>query len=70
MKITMIATDQITRLDGVQVRVWEGVTERGIPCKVFVHRVAVRENQNTADFDRELKEQMPPGRLVDFMKVL
>ena len=70
MKIEIIATDQITDIDGVQVRVWEGKTESGIPCYVFIHRVAVRADLDCSTFDKELKEQMPPGRVVPLRNIL
>jgi hypothetical protein len=61
MKITIESTDALTTIDRVPVRVWEGVTEDGIPCKVFVHRIAVADEQDASAFDRELREQLPPG---------
>lgn len=64
MKIQIEATDKIVTLDGVECRVWEGTTESGIPCKVFVHRLAVREDHDAEQFDRELYTKMPPGRHV------
>jgi hypothetical protein len=64
VKITIESTDQLTHMDGVPVRVWKGVTERGTECFVFVHRVAVRDGQH-AEFARELNEQLEPGRVID-----
>lgn len=62
--ITIRPTATLTTLDGVPVRLWEGVTRDGIPCRVFVHRVAVREELDRAAFDRQLAERLPPGRHV------
>lgn len=62
MKITIESTNQLVSMDGVPVRVWEGVTEDGIPCYVFVHRLCVREDQNTTQFENELIVQRPPKR--------
>jgi hypothetical protein len=70
MELMLKATDQITRLDGVEVRLWEGTTERGIPCKVFVHRLAVHNSQDSNQFEQELHEKMPPGRIVPLSKIL
>ncbi len=39
MKITLEPTDEVVILDGVPVRVWIGVDERGRPYDVFVHRI-------------------------------
>lgn len=70
MKITIEATEKLTHMMGVAVRLWEGVTESGVKCKVFVHRIAVHNDDDSSQFDRELKEQMPPGRVVELRHVL
>lgn len=70
MKITITSTDQLTTMEGVPVRVWEGITESGIACKVFVHRLAVGIDKTADEFERELREQLPPGRVIDLRKVL
>ncbi len=64
MKITITSTDQITELGGVPVRVWDGVTESGIACKVFVHRLAVLNGADTTEFDRELHGMSVPPELA------
>jgi len=62
MKITITSTTKLTTIEGVPCRIWEGVTERGVPCHVFVHRLAVRnEGVLCEEFDRELKETYPPA---------
>jgi len=61
MRIQIEATEKITTIDGVPVRLWEGVTESGVKCKVFVHRIAVHKDDDSGQFDRELQEQMPPA---------
>lgn len=48
MKITIESTEKVTSFHGVPVRLWDGVTENGIPCKVFVHRLAVRDGCDAA----------------------
>lgn len=71
MKITMTATDKLTHIGGVPVRLWEGVTERGVKCKVFVHRLAVHNDEpNQAEFDAELQECLPPAQPIDLRLVL
>lgn len=70
MNITITSTDQLTHMDGVPVRVWNGVTEKGVRCKVFVHRIAVHESADAEQFDRELKEELPPGRVIPLRNVL
>ena len=58
MTITITATDRLTEMDGVPVRVWDGVTANGIPCHVFVHRIAVREDRDCSQFEAELAEKL------------
>ncbi len=70
MQIAIESTDFITRLDGVECRLWEGVTADGVKCKVFVHRVAVHKDQDATAFDQELAEQLQPGRYVPLGLVL
>lgn len=70
MKITITSTDLITTIDGVPVRYWEGVTDRGIPCKVFVHRIAVADDRDHAQFQQDLAEQLPPGTPVPLFHIL
>ncbi len=62
MQIQIEATDKLTTMDGVPVRLWEGTTASGIPCKVFVHRIAVHNDHDSSQFEAELAEQMPPAR--------
>jgi hypothetical protein len=68
--ITITPTDKLTTLDGVPCRLWEGETSAGVRCKVFVHRVAVRGDLDAAEFERELAEQVPPGRHVPLSAIL
>jgi len=70
MKIEIEATDKLTAIGGVPVRLWEGVTKNGVRCKVFVHRIAVHLDEDPGEFERELAEQMPPGRHVDLRHIL
>jgi len=70
MKIEITATDQITDIEGVKVRLWEGVTEQGTRCKVFVHRIAVHNDADSTQFEKELNEQMPPGRFISLRQIL
>lgn len=60
MRITIEKTDEITEVNGVPARVWNGVTEGGIPCSVLVTRLAVSALADTAEFERELSEKPAP----------
>lgn len=60
MKLQIESTDRIVLINGVPARVWEGTTEGGVPCLCFVTRVAVRNDRDSSEFERELLEQGPP----------
>lgn len=64
MKIVIESTDQLTTIDGVRVRVWRGTTAGGVGCTVLVHRIAVGKDADATQFEKELEEQLPPGRFV------
>lgn len=59
MRATIVSTERFAKLDGLQCRVWEGTTERGVPFLAYVAGVAVREDQDGAQFEEELRP-MPP----------
>lgn len=62
MKITIESTSVITTIEGVKVRLWEGTTERGAPCKVFVRMIAA-EIGREEELERELLELPQPAEL-------
>lgn len=63
MKIEIESTKYLTEIDGNQVRLWNGVTERGANVMVFVSRIAVSDNDPTTQevFENELSETGPPS---------
>lgn len=69
MKIVIESTDQVTDVDGIPVRVWNGMTEQGTPCVVLVHRLVVRSDADTERFERELLT-MPTPREVTLTDAL
>jgi hypothetical protein len=70
MVIKMESTDKITTIDGVPVRLWEGYTGKGTKCKVFVHRIAVHNDEDSSQFEEELRETISPGRVFDLRQIL
>ena len=71
MESQIESTEKMTRIDGVEVRAWKGTTASGKKCTVFVHRIAVDlDEEDPEEFDRELLEQLPPGRLVPLSMIL
>jgi hypothetical protein len=59
MKVTLESTDRVVMLvvDGHQVpaRLWEGETDSGIRCHAFITRIAVHEQDDASQFERELQ---------------
>lgn len=45
----------------VPARIWEGETESGIKVHAYVTRIAVSEEADTAQFDRELRACRVPS---------
>ena len=71
MILRIVSTDEITEIDGMRMRIWLGVTPGGIQCTLFVHRIAVHDSQDSAEFDRELRVQLPPAEFfVPLQEVL
>jgi len=60
MNVQLHSTQTITTINGVPARVWEGVTEGGIRCHAFITRIAVHENDDATEFEKELMEQHAP----------
>jgi hypothetical protein len=60
MKLHIESTTKIVTLDGVPARIWEGTTEAGIAVHCYVTRIAVRQEDDAADFERELAEHRAP----------
>jgi hypothetical protein len=69
MKIIIESTKEMTFIDGVQVRVWKGTTEKGTPCVVFVRRIAVLDGKEE-EFARELVEKQTPEELKNPVQVV
>lgn len=61
MKITIESTTKIVKANGVDCRVWEGESERGVKVICLIPRIAVKEGQDTSQFEAELQEQRAPS---------
>jgi len=70
VKLQIESTDEVLDVDGVKCRIWRGVSERGVQCFVFVHRLAVHIDEDSEQFDRELLDQLTPGRVIPLNKIL
>lgn len=65
MTLTIRNTTKIVTLNGVPARVWEGHTESGIPVHCFISRVAVKDDQDCTQFEKELTECSKPSPEVE-----
>jgi len=65
MKITIESTDNIVTLvtdsGTVPARLWEGSTDNGIPVHCFVTGIAVPNDADHSQFERELQERRAPS---------
>lgn len=64
MKITIESTARIVRANGVDCRVWEGVTERGVKVQALIPRIAALADQDLTQLEEELQEHKPPSAEV------
>ena len=65
MKITIESTAKIVTVNEVPARIWEGQTESGIPVHCYVTRIAVHNNENHEQFEKELLEQRVPSAAIE-----
>jgi hypothetical protein len=65
MRIQIESTTEIVTVNGVEARMWEGATESGVPVIVWIPRIAVRDDQDTRQFEAELQECRVPSAEVE-----
>jgi hypothetical protein len=61
MKITIESTTRIVNASGIDCRVWEGVTERGVKVQCLIPRIAALADQDLSQFEAELTEHHSPS---------
>jgi hypothetical protein len=61
MKITIESTTRIVNANGIDCRVWEGVSERGVKVQCLIPRIAALKGQDLSQFEVELHEMRPPS---------
>lgn len=54
MTITISPTNQVQRINGQLVRVWTGVSAKGVPVKAFVAYLGAEEGYDHGEFEAEL----------------
>lgn len=60
MKITIENTSKIVEVNGVACRIWEGETASGVKVVCLIPRIAVRNGQDSSQFESELQETKAP----------
>ena len=69
MQVTMRSTSKIVEMmvpgESAPARLWEGVTANGIPFYAFICRVAVLRSDDTAEFEKELRETYAPSAVAE-----
>ena len=66
MKITIESTTQIVKVDGIDCRIWEGETDRGVKIFCLIPRIAAMKGQDLSQFEAELKEQRARALIPNF----
>jgi len=57
MKASITSTDSIVNIGGgISARVWEGVSEKGVPFVAYIAVVQVKRAAANEEFERELNE--------------
>jgi hypothetical protein len=64
MKMTIESTTRMVEASGVECRVWEGTTERGVKVQVLIPRIAALASEDLSQFEAELKEHRRPSAAV------
>lgn len=64
MEIHLHQTSKIVELNGVPARVWDGTTASGIPVHAYITRIAVHNDEQHEEFERELLAQRAPSEAV------
>lgn len=65
MRITIESTTKLVEVNGVPARIWEGVTDSGVPVHCLITRVMVDRADDTGQFDAELGAEHRPPRNAD-----
>lgn len=66
MKVTLESTTKIVIVDGgIECRVWEGITEKGVRVSALIPRIAVKNGDDASQFEAELREQRAPSAYAE-----
>ncbi len=65
MKVTAELTRFGTRVRGVPTRIWTARTDRGVPCLLFMVRIATYPSGEIAQLDADLRETEPAQEITE-----
>ena len=65
MKIIIENTSKIVKANGLDCRVWEGVTASGIKISALIPRIAVGPGEDVSQFEAELQSTRPPSPEIE-----
>ena len=65
MTITISSTTKVVTANGIEMRVWEGVSEKGVKVQALIPRIAALPGADLSQFEAELKETRPPSEEVN-----
>lgn len=67
MKVTLHNTSKVITVNGQAARIWEGHTEKGVPCFAYVVFIATPIGVDQSEFERDLTEcKAPSADVADF----
>jgi len=61
MKATVESTIKKVNLNGLETRIWEGHTDKGVPFVMFVALVRVECTADDREFERDLTQHKAPS---------
>lgn len=64
MKVTLESTEKVVQIvvngTSVPARIWEGKSKKGIACHAYITRIAVANNDDSSEFEKDLTEHKAP----------
>lgn len=64
MEITLRPTTKIVTVNGVETRIWEGQTDKGVRLDAYIVRVRVSLLLDQSEFEASLQNAIPPSEDV------
>lgn len=61
MDVCLRSTTKIVAVNGVPARIWEGHTAAGVQCHAYITLIAVRNDHDATEFERDLQEHAAPS---------